>query len=85
MEHKGTPQALAYHFKCLDYSQRGYITVSDINYWFRDITSKLHQANLELIPVEDVRDEVSILTFHSSFIPFFHLKALHSTFFVNVT
>jgi len=87
MEHKGTPQALTYHFKCLDYMHKGYLTVSDINYWyfslsshffsareekyrkesvintfqyrFRDITAKLHYANLDLIPVEDVRDEAS--------------------------
>jgi len=58
MEHRSTPQALTYLFRLLDINGRGYLTVADINYFFKDIIWKLQQAHLEPVQVEDVRDEI---------------------------
>lgn len=58
MEHRSSPQALTYFFRILDIRDRGYLTIADINYFFKDILLKLRQAQLELVQVEDVRDEI---------------------------
>lgn len=58
MEHKSSSQSLAYFFRILDINGRGYLTVADINYFFKDILMKLRQAHREVVYVEDVRDEI---------------------------
>lgn len=55
---RGIIQALTYFFRLLDINGRGYLTIADINYFFKDILLKLQQAQLDVVHVEDVRDEI---------------------------
>ncbi|KAH8495091.1 hypothetical protein H0E87_018322 [Populus deltoides] len=58
LENKDTPEGLAYLFRCLDLSGRGFLITPDIHSLFRDVHQKwIEGGNYELC-IEDVRDEI---------------------------
>eukprot|EP00762_Andalucia_godoyi_P005336 ANDGO_06696.mRNA.1 putative serine/threonine-protein phosphatase 2A regulatory subunit B'' subunit TON2 len=56
--YKTDPVSLAYHFRVLDVSQSGKITVFTINYFFRDLSVRVSMAGADPAAVEDVKDEI---------------------------
>eukprot|EP00274_Cyanoptyche_gloeocystis_P003848 CAMPEP_0196660466 /NCGR_PEP_ID=MMETSP1086-20130531/39914_1 /TAXON_ID=77921 /ORGANISM="Cyanoptyche gloeocystis , Strain SAG4.97" /LENGTH=417 /DNA_ID=CAMNT_0041994893 /DNA_START=59 /DNA_END=1309 /DNA_ORIENTATION=- len=58
MENKKTPQGLRYFFQLLDVQKRGYLTIWDVNYFFRDVLRCMREHNYDTVGVEDVKDEI---------------------------
>jgi serine/threonine-protein phosphatase 2A regulatory subunit B'' len=58
MEHKKTPQGLAYFWRILDVQHRGFLTSFDLNVFFREVQRKLADAGHDPVDAADVRDEI---------------------------
>ena len=58
MENKHTPQALRYFWRLLDVQRRGKLGRFAINYFFRDVVTKLRENGFEPPDAADVRDEI---------------------------
>ncbi|GFU22818.1 hypothetical protein NPIL_341091 [Nephila pilipes] len=58
MENRKEPQALLYFFKLLDIEQKNYLSVFDLNYFFRAIQEQMKAHGQEPVLFEDVKDEI---------------------------
>ncbi|GFY56516.1 hypothetical protein TNIN_436661 [Trichonephila inaurata madagascariensis] len=58
MENRKEPQALQYFFRLLDIEQKGYLSVFDLNYFFRAIQDQMKAHGQEPVLFEDVKDEI---------------------------
>eukprot|EP00741_Cyanophora_paradoxa_P004849 tig00000836_g4704.t1 len=58
MENKKSPQALRYFFRILDVRKLGYLTIFNVNYFFRDVIRCMRENNHDPVSVEDVKDEI---------------------------
>ncbi|CAL1276377.1 unnamed protein product [Larinioides sclopetarius] len=58
MENRKEPQALQYFFRLLDIEQKNYLSVFDLNYFFRAIQEQMKAHGQEPVLFEDVKDEI---------------------------
>ncbi|KAG8198356.1 hypothetical protein JTE90_021604 [Oedothorax gibbosus] len=58
MENRKDPQALQYFFRLLDIEQKNFLSVFDLNYFFRAIQDQMKAHGQEPVLFEDVKDEV---------------------------
>jgi serine/threonine-protein phosphatase 2A regulatory subunit B'' len=59
MNHKESPQSLAYFWKILDVDHKGYITLHTLNFFFKAVVQRMqqHEPNNQ-VRVEDVTNEI---------------------------
>ncbi|KAI8925809.1 hypothetical protein BC831DRAFT_400764 [Entophlyctis helioformis] len=58
MENLHLPESIAYCFKLLDLSGRGYLDQSILTVFFKEIVAKMERSGLDPIPVDDVVNEI---------------------------
>jgi len=58
MENKNTHEAIQYFWKLIDIHQRNCLDSFTINYFFRAIVRLLGDKNIDVPPVDDVKDEI---------------------------
>eukprot|EP00947_MAST-08B_sp_MAST-8B-sp1_P001881 g1881.t1 len=58
MENKPDAPALQYFWRLLDFNKCGYLDIFAINYFFREVVTRMREAGHEPVNVEDVKDEI---------------------------
>mmetsp|Transcript_42560 Transcript_42560/g.100151 ORF Transcript_42560/g.100151 Transcript_42560/m.100151 type:complete len:313 (+) Transcript_42560:319-1257(+) len=58
MENKQTPQSLRFFWRFLDVQNKGFLSIFDINYFFREVAMQLERSGHPVVEVVDVKDEI---------------------------
>eukprot|EP00271_Cylindrocystis_brebissonii_P003152 TRINITY_DN1390_c0_g1_i1.p1 TRINITY_DN1390_c0_g1~~TRINITY_DN1390_c0_g1_i1.p1 ORF type:complete len:530 (-),score=94.29 TRINITY_DN1390_c0_g1_i1:693-2282(-) len=58
LENRASPEGLAYLFRCLDVSNRGFLTAADVYTMFRSVHKKWTESGNYELAIHDVKDEI---------------------------